>query len=76
MIAKSIFFKIILDIIKADVVIQAAIKKDLETLGFKIHFLPLDFNNIVRTMNTTLDWEMVLMGFSGGGATSNRRPRD
>jgi len=47
--------------------IASLIKKDLENLGLKIYFMPLDFNNLVRKLNATLDWELVLMGLGGGG---------
>jgi peptide/nickel transport system substrate-binding protein len=47
--------------------IATLIKKDLEAIGIKVHFVALDFNNIVRKMNTTLDWEMILIGLGGGG---------
>ncbi len=46
--------------------IATLIKKDLETIGVKIHFLPLDFNNLVSKLTATLDWEMILIGLTGG----------
>jgi peptide/nickel transport system substrate-binding protein len=46
--------------------IASLIKKDLENIGIKVHFLGLDFNNLVRKMTATLDWEMILMGLGGG----------
>jgi len=46
--------------------IATLIKKDLETIGAKIHFLPLDFNNLVSKLTATLDWEMILIGLTGG----------
>lgn len=47
--------------------IAALIKKDLEDIGMKINFLPLDFNNLVSKLTASYDWEMVLIGLSGGG---------
>ena len=46
--------------------IAVLVKKDLEAIGMKIHFLPLDFNNLVSKLTATLDWEMVLIGLTGG----------
>ena len=46
--------------------IATLVKKDLEAIGMKIHFLPLDFNNLVSKLTATLDWEMVLIGLTGG----------
>ena len=46
--------------------IATLIKKDLEAIGIKIHFLPLDFNNLVSKLTATLDWEMILIGLTGG----------
>jgi len=44
----------------------ALVKTDLEKIGFKINFMPLDFNNLVVKLSSTNDWEMVFMGFTGG----------
>ena len=44
----------------------ALVKSDLEKVGFKINFMPLDFNNLVVKLSSTNDWEMVFMGFTGG----------
>lgn len=46
--------------------IASLIKKDLEDIGMKINFLPLDFNNLVNKLTATLDWEMILIGLTGG----------
>lgn len=43
----------------------ALIKKDLEAIGLKINFLPLDFNNLVVKLTATYDWEMIMIGFTG-----------
>ena len=42
------------------------IKKDLEKIGIKINFLPLEFNNIVSKLVANYDWEAILIGFTGG----------
>ena len=46
--------------------IATLIKKDFENIGLKVHFLPLDFNNLVSKLTATLDWEMILIGLTGG----------
>ncbi|MCM8823975.1 MAG: ABC transporter substrate-binding protein [Candidatus Omnitrophica bacterium] len=48
------------------VTIATLIKKDLESIGMKIHLLPLDFNNLVTKLTATFDWEMILIGLTGG----------
>ncbi|OQX82060.1 MAG: hypothetical protein B6D56_00635 [Candidatus Omnitrophica bacterium 4484_70.1] len=48
------------------VVMATLIKKDLEKIGIKINFLPLDFNNLVTKLTSTFDWEMILIGLTGG----------
>lgn len=47
------------------VTIATLIKKDLEDIGIKVHFLPLDFNNLVTKLTVTYDWEMIMIGFTG-----------
>lgn len=46
--------------------IATLIKKDLEDIGIKINFTPLDFNNLVTKLTATYDWEMILIGLTGG----------
>jgi peptide/nickel transport system substrate-binding protein len=46
--------------------IASLIKKDLENIGIKINFLPLDFNNLVNKLLVSHDWEMILIGLTGG----------
>jgi peptide/nickel transport system substrate-binding protein len=46
--------------------IAVLIKKDFEDIGFKVNFLPLDFNSLVGKLTVSLDWDMVLIGFTGG----------
>ncbi|MBR1908766.1 ABC transporter substrate-binding protein [bacterium] len=41
------------------------IKQDLEDLGMKINFKPIEFNTLVNKMVNTLDWDMILMGLTG-----------
>ncbi len=51
---------------KERVSIAVLIKKDLEKIGIKINFLPLDFNNLVTKLTSTFEWEMILIGLTGG----------
>ncbi|MBP7088218.1 MAG: ABC transporter substrate-binding protein [Candidatus Omnitrophica bacterium] len=46
--------------------IATLIKRDLENIGIKINFQPLDFNNLVSKLTATFDWEMILIGLTGG----------
>jgi len=41
------------------------IRKDLETLGFKVNFIPLAFNQLVSKLDSTYDWDCVLIGLTG-----------
>lgn len=43
------------------------IQQDLAQLGIRIHFKPMEFNTLVQKMNTG-DWELMIMGLSGGGS--------
>lgn len=47
------------------------IRKDLEAIGVKVNFLPLEFNALVDRIDNSHDWEAILMGFTGG-----REPND
>jgi peptide/nickel transport system substrate-binding protein len=42
------------------------IRKDLERLGFKVHFMQLEFNNLVTKLDSTYDWDAVILGLTGG----------
>ncbi|MCM8814564.1 MAG: ABC transporter substrate-binding protein [Candidatus Omnitrophica bacterium] len=42
------------------------IRTDLEKLGMKVNFLPVDFNSLVTRINSTKDWEAVILGLTGG----------
>ncbi len=48
------------------IVMATLVKKDLENIGMKINFLPLEFNNLVTKLVASFDWEMILLGFTGG----------
>lgn len=42
------------------------IRNDLEKLGMKVNFLPVDFNSLVTRINATRDWEAIMIGLTGG----------
>jgi len=42
------------------------IRKDLENIGFKVHFMPLEFNNLVVKLDSTYDWDAIILGLTGG----------
>ena len=41
------------------------IKQDLEDLGMKVNFKPLEFNSLVNKLTNTHDWNMAIMGLTG-----------
>jgi peptide/nickel transport system substrate-binding protein len=42
------------------------LKEDWAQLGIKVNYRPLDFTLLVEKLDTTFDWDAVLMGFTGG----------
>lgn len=42
------------------------IRKDLERIGFKVHFMQLEFNNLVSKLSSTYEWDAVILGLTGG----------
>lgn len=51
--------------------IGVMVKQDLEDLGMKINFKPIEFNSLVNKLMATLDWDMVIMGFTGSPLEPN-----
>ncbi|MFA7658376.1 MAG: ABC transporter substrate-binding protein [Candidatus Gastranaerophilaceae bacterium] len=45
--------------------IGVMVKQDLEDLGMKVNFKPIEFNTLVNKMVNTLDWDLVIMGLTG-----------
>ena len=41
------------------------VKQDLEDLGMKVNFKPLEFNSLVNKLTNTHDWDMAIMGLTG-----------
>ncbi|MCW8965558.1 MAG: ABC transporter substrate-binding protein, partial [Candidatus Pacearchaeota archaeon] len=47
--------------------IAEIIRKDLETLGCKVHFQQLEFNSLIQKVdNPPFEWDAVLLGLTGG----------
>ncbi|MBO6087112.1 ABC transporter substrate-binding protein [bacterium] len=51
--------------------IGVMVKQDLEDLGMKINFKPVEFNSLVNKLMSTMDWDMVIMGFTGSPLEPN-----
>lgn len=45
--------------------IGVMIKQDLEELGMKVNFKPVEFNSLVNKLSNTNDWDMAIMGLTG-----------
>lgn len=45
--------------------IGVMVKQDLEDLGMKVNFKPIEFNSLVNKLVSTFDWDMVIMGLTG-----------
>jgi peptide/nickel transport system substrate-binding protein len=41
-------------------------QQDLESLGIKVNFRPLEFTTLVEKLDSTFDWDCMVMGFTGG----------
>lgn len=41
------------------------VKQDLEELGMKVNFKPIEFNSLVNKLTNTHDWDMAIMGLTG-----------
>ncbi|MFQ5680644.1 MAG: ABC transporter substrate-binding protein [Candidatus Omnitrophota bacterium] len=46
--------------------IAAIIKNDLARLGIKVNLLNLEFNDLVRRLTATYEWEAMVIGLTGG----------
>jgi peptide/nickel transport system substrate-binding protein len=44
----------------------AIFKQDLAALGIKVNYRPLEFISLVKAIDTSFDWDCLLIGFSGG----------
>jgi peptide/nickel transport system substrate-binding protein len=55
----------------------AIFKQDLADLGIRVNYRPLEFTTLIEELDSTFDWDCVLMGFGGtidpnGGANVYR----
>lgn len=51
--------------------IGVIVKQDLEDLGMKVNFKPIEFNSLVNKLVSTYDWDMVIMGLTGSPLEPN-----
>ena len=51
--------------------IGVMVKQDLEDIGMKVNFKPIEFNSLVNKLMASLDWDMVIMGFTGSPLEPN-----
>ena len=49
----------------------AILKQDLASLGIKVNYRPLEFTTLVDKLDSTFDWDCVLIGFTGGIEPNN-----
>lgn len=45
--------------------IGVMVKQDLQDLGMKVNFKPIEFNSLVNKLTNTMDWDTVIIGFTG-----------
>lgn len=45
--------------------IGVMVKQDLEDLGMKVNFKPIEFNSLVNKLVNSFDWDLVIMGLTG-----------
>ncbi len=41
------------------------LKEDLNELGIKVNFKPIEFNSLVNKVTNTLDWDAIILAFTG-----------
>lgn len=51
--------------------ICAILKEDWEKLGIKVNYKPLEFPTLVEKIDTTFDWDAVLIGFTASVEPNN-----
>ncbi len=56
---------------KLRVAIGAQIKQDLAAIGMQVDFTPIAFNSVIEKIDTSLDWECILLGLTGGTEPHN-----
>ncbi len=51
---------------KLRVAIGAQVKQDLAAIGMQVDFAPISFGTVVEKLDTSLDWECIMLGLTGG----------
>jgi len=46
-------------------------KQDVESLGIKVNYRPIEFTTLVDKLDSSFDWDCVLMAFTGGIEPNN-----
>lgn len=46
--------------------IASMIRSDLEKIGMKVNFQSLEFNTLVQKINSSFDWDAIILGLTGG----------
>ncbi|MBN1869487.1 MAG: ABC transporter substrate-binding protein [Candidatus Omnitrophica bacterium] len=46
--------------------IAGIIRRDLEKVGMKVNFMALEFNTLVSKLNSTFEWDAIILGLTGG----------
>jgi len=41
-------------------------RKDLQVIGFKVHYTLLEFNALVSKLDASYDWDAIILGLTGG----------
>lgn len=47
------------------------IEEDLATIGIKVNFRTVNFNVLIGKLDNTLNWDCILLGFTGGNEPNN-----
>lgn len=47
------------------------LKEDWTKIGLKVNYRPLDFTALVEKLDTTFDWDVILIGFTGSSDPNN-----
>jgi peptide/nickel transport system substrate-binding protein len=47
------------------------IKSDLDKIGIRVDFVPIEFSTLVNKFTSTFDWDAVMLSLGGGGTEPN-----
>lgn len=53
------------------VTVASQVREDLAAIGMQVDFTPIAFNSLIEKMSTSLDWECIVMGLTGGTEPNN-----